>query len=1014
MEEIICHSYDFKESDGLKFQIQCWAFNRNSERFLLLFEDFFPRMKIRLPSYYTIFSANGPVKKYIKSSFWTNANIETFVNKIQLITKVEFSEPYTIDLKYNLYYHSDNKVKFVSLYFYSVKDMYYVANILENGFKKDEKSNLGIRMDVFFSGAYFKFEPFEHRMMTSVSKFLTALKLKTCQWFKIKCKKVPQDEKISKIENEYLCSYKDLVVIPLEETKTWITYPKILCFDIETYSHIHGAFPEPLNSKDVVYMISCIIQTYKKVETRKKYCIIFSDYKVKDEDPNSIIIKVETEKDLIDKFCDIIIEEDPTIITGYNILGFDYYYLNTRLERKNQTWKDSSLLLNIPVKFMIQNMESKAYGKNRFQYLDIAGRIVIDLFPLIKREHMKLDSYGLGFVANHFIGKTKHEISAKEMFKIYSDIQSSDIEIREKALYEMYKVILYCIQDSELVIELFDTLNIWISQIEMANIVLVTISETFTRGQQIRCSNQLYNIAVYDDVAITTIEKYRGKGYKGAFVFEPNPCLKRNVITLDFASLYPSIMRAFNICYTTLVPKENVEDYPENELNIITETIDLNEEHNNKQKKKKTNRNILPPNIIENKYAFVKKEVREGLIPKLERGLIDQRNKIKKEMKVIERIENKTDSDKLTHVVLDARQGGLKISANSIYGFIGTGEKGKLPLMDGAKSVTAMGKKLINEVFTKIEKNLGGSVVYGDTDSCMIDMNIKDPKECDRIGNALAQFINGCKKGDIDYFNIGKLIEEDKPPLFPEPLKMEFEKAMDILCITKKCYSYVLIDKNGEYVRNKNGELKINSKGNALARRDKCKFLKKVYEKVLRMIFEEKEFKDVINYILKEFELLLTGKVDEKELYIQININDSYKLETYWVNTFKRRVENEGKFFNAGEKVNCLLLDNGKTKVGEKLYLPEEYHEKDYPIDYFCYLQKKIIPNIDVLLNIAYKKQVEDIALNYFKSSRCRVPINDILLVFSYEYQNGVSIKDFKKRLKNKYQKFSGIKILKL
>jgi DNA polymerase delta subunit 1 len=1002
-ELIIGHSYDFKEYQSIdNVDIFCWFLNKNSEPGLIIFQNYSPSCYIELPNFYTYFKNGEPMKDYFSDSFWTRSNIDLYLSQLKIQTMAEFSESPTVNLRYKLYFHSDTKKKFVHLKFKTARDMFYLTSFLEKGNKKSAKSQYGIEIND--DGKYFKAIPHENKLITTTCKMITEKNMKTCQWFKIKGERVDNDCKISTLKNEYICDYNNIEAIPLSETQSWMTHPVVLVFDIETYSYNHNSFPDALKSKDVAYMISCITQQFKKRETRKRYCIIFGDYTrilakktpaEIDDIENSIIIKVNSEKELIDKFCDIIIEEDPTVMSGYNILCFDYMYLNTRLERLNNKWKNISRLLYVPPENVKQKFESKAYGKNPFDYIDIPGRINIDLFPLIKREHGKLDSYGLGFVANYFLGRTKHDISAKEMFKIFSNIISKTISQKKKdrAKIQMYKVILYCIQDSELVMDLFDKLNIWISSIEMANIVGVTISETFTRGQQIRCVSQLYTMCYSKGYIVNTIEKYIGQGYDGAFVFDPVPGLYECITCLDFSSLYPSIIQAFNICYSTYVHPDSYEDYEDDDLIIIKNTVDINAEHNKKQSKKKV-KELLPPEFKTYVFKFVKKSIREGLLPALEYNLISERNKIKKKIKEINKKEVKTFDDEVSLISYDARQLAIKCSANSFYGFLGTGEKGKLPFMEGATCVTSLGRTLISHVFKKIQEEWGGTAVYGDTDSCMIDLQIKDRKECHRIGNALAQFINGAKKGDIDYKN-GGFIQNDIEPLFPEPLKMEFEKSMKILCIKKKCYAYILIDKNGEYIRKANGDLDIQSKGIALSRRDKCKFLKRVYEKVLQMIFSGKLFDEVILYMFDEFKKLLNGEINTKELLLVCLINDTYKQENNSVNVFKKRMEAEGKTFVVGEKVQFLILANGGIKTGEKMCILEDYDNGEFEIDFIYYLQKRIIGNIDTLINIAYKNEIAKINLEYKKSSRCRVSSNNILSSLVFELEKGNTIDAF-------------------
>lgn len=165
-----------------------------------------------------------------------------------------------------------------------------------------------------------------------------------------------------------------------------------------------------------------------------------------------------------------------------------------------------------------------------------------------------------------------------------------------------------------------------------------------------------------------------GEGYEGATVIDPlRGFYNEPIATLDFASLYPSIMIAHNLCYTTLLRKpEGVEgtDY------IKTPSGNL----------------------------FVTKEKRQGLLPVILQDLLAARKRAKNEMK------HATDDFK--KMVLNGRQLALKISANSVYGFTGA-MVGKLPCMEISSSVTAFGREMINLTKEEVEKRFKKGAMDG-------------------------------------------------------------------------------------------------------------------------------------------------------------------------------------------------------------------------------------------------------------------------------------------------------------
>ena len=171
---------------------------------------------------------------------------------------------------------------------------------------------------------------------------------------------------------------------------------------------------------------------------------------------------------------------------------------------------------------------SDAYGYNKMNIFTCPGRISVDVMIDIKRNY-KLAMYNLASVGNHFLGESKVDLKAHEMFQIHKEIteivsvakETTGLErdreaieafIRvnpdqENRILEVIKgntlVCHYNIQDSVLVIRLFEKLNTWISLIELSSIVRVTPIEFFTRGQQVRCIAQLYFEASRRDIVMT-------------------------------------------------------------------------------------------------------------------------------------------------------------------------------------------------------------------------------------------------------------------------------------------------------------------------------------------------------------------------------------------------------------------------------------------------------------------------------------------------------------------------------
>lgn len=150
--------------------------------------------------------------------------------------------------------------------------------------------------------------------------------------------------------------------------------------------------------------------------------------------------------------------------------------------------------------------------------------------------------------------------------------------------------------------------------------------------------------------------------FEGATVIEPKRGYYNDPIaTLDFSSLYPSIIMAHNLCYTTLLTNTKKK-----ELNIQEDQI-----------------TATPSNSL-----FIKGAVRKGILPEILENLLTARKRAKAELK--------QETDPLKQKVLDGRQYALKVSANSVYGFTGA-QMGKLPCLE----ISAVSYQYSRNIFNK-------------------------------------------------------------------------------------------------------------------------------------------------------------------------------------------------------------------------------------------------------------------------------------------------------------------------
>jgi len=687
---LIVHAYDWKvkdeSDDNGHVVIHCWALDRESKPHLLRFHDFPAYCYVELP----LFIGHRRVN-------WSGYKAQQVYETI--CWKLGEDKPFKYFFKQTeklYYYRGRKKYPMLVLLFNSVKAMYKCRSKLSKPFKVKDLGTVACKV--------------WETNIPIVRKLLTLRKIKYCQWFNIKGLKVHGDDKISKLEDEYVVDRFTMMPISPEETSSWVTCPTILSFDIETYSDRHKALPDPYSSKHVAYMISCVFQRSGDPSSRITDIILLGD--CNDTDMANVI-KVNTEIELIDTMSELVNRYDPDILTGYNILGYDNPYLDTRLKRRLREWKPMGRLINEPTKMTSFSWGSSGYGHNEINMLEMDGRIMVDLLPIIRRDY-KLPLYNLGYVSNYFLGRTKHDVTAKQMFEAYElgkdsetdpdqalkdyiegrlelitsdpDLTSKedlfekfhvlqympfdetetqkadmdkipDINLKQHAMEEMKKVVDYCVVDSDLVLDIFEKIHCWIALIEMSNVVGVTPVELFTRGQQLRVLSQVYDEASNDGIVIDerTVPKME---YSGGFVYEPIPGIYHYIPCLDFKSLYPTVMISHNIDYRTYVPPEMMDKIPDHMCHLIEwdEEIEKKIESDSIDGDKKT-----VTEKVHYKFKFIKQEHLLGILPRLLVRLISERDTVRKTQKTCTK-------GSVEWIVLERRQLALKVSANSVTG----------------------------------------------------------------------------------------------------------------------------------------------------------------------------------------------------------------------------------------------------------------------------------------------------------------------------------------------------------
>ncbi|KAK2753152.1 DNA-directed DNA polymerase delta [Arachnomyces sp. PD_36] len=737
-------------------------------------------------------------------------------------------------------------------------------------------------------------------------------------------------ERQSNCQIEATVHYRDLIAHPNDGEWAKMAPLRVLSFDIECAGR-KGIFPEA--DKDPVIQIANIVTKVgeQKPFVRNVFVLDTCSLIV-----NTQILEFDTEQKMLMAWRDFLQKVDPDVIIGYNTSNFDFPYLLDRARHlKCGRFPYWSRLPEVESKVKESTFSSKQMGNRGTMTTNTPGRIQLDLLQLIQRDH-QLRSYTLNSVSAQFLGEQKEDVHHTMITELFNGTPDS-----------RRRLAVYCLKDAYLPQRLMDKLMCLVNYTEMARVTGVPFNFLLSRGQQAKFISQLYRKALEQNLVIPNLpnKENSGEKYEGATVIEPiRQYYKVPVATLDFASLYPSIMQAHNLCYTTLLNQTSIDKLglKEGEDYIVTP----------------------------NRDRFCTAKVRKGLLTQILEELLGARKRAKKELAV--------ETDPFKKAVLNGRQLALKVSANSVYGLTGA-TVGKLPCLAIASSTTSYGRQMIEKTKEEVEAKYtiangyshDAQVIYGDTDSVMVKFGPEDLAETMKLGEEAAGYVSS---------------------KFIRPIKLEFEKVyFPYLLINKKRYA-------GLYWTNPHKYDKMDSKGIETVRRDNCRLVQNVIETVLRMILIDRDTDGAQEYVKSTISDLLQNKVDMSKLVITKALSKAdYSAKQAHVELAERmRKRDAGSAPTLGDRVAYVIVKGaGGSKNYEKSEDPIYVLENNLPIDTKYYLDNQLTKPLARIFDpiLGVKKSAQLITGEHTRSISVVAPTLGGLMKFAKKTQTCMGCK---------------------
>jgi len=537
-----------------------------------------------------------------------------------------------------------------------------------------------------------------------VMRFLHIRKIEPAGWIRL------NDYK--NIENGSTCHvYVSASYTDIDPCENQDRMAPIMCcaFDIECTS-LDGSFPDPKRASDDCIMIASIFRRVGNDNNESCLKVVHTLKKCEEiPQENLIVIECENEKELLMSWRLLMQTMDPDFIYGYNSNGFDWTYIHERAKRHTSSYKKfmkMSRIKNEQVEFEIKKLASSALGDNTHKFIDMTGRVVLDVMKEIQKEH-KLDMFKLDFVAEHFLQSNKVDLSPSELFRKYNKVGTPEA-IKEIAIY--------CIQDTDLCNDLVWKLNIVINAIKMANVCTVPVEYIFYRGQGVKIFSLVAKECRNDNIIIPVIKKpynltieeeeqrKKEAQYQGALVIDTDGGLYYEpVVVLDFNSLYPSCIIRWNISHDTIIL--------DNKYNNIEGIKYANIEYIDYDDKKVICRFVQTGPNGEN----------QGILARILKKLLDTRKDYKNKMKNVSK-------SSFEYTLLNGSQLAYKVVANSCYGQCGASTS-PIYYKKIAACTTSKGREMLTKAKELGEASgLNTECIYGDSVMGYTPILLQDPE----------------------------------------------------------------------------------------------------------------------------------------------------------------------------------------------------------------------------------------------------------------------------------------------
>ena len=618
-----------------------------------------------------------------------------------------------------------------------------------------------------------------------------------------------------------------------------------------------------------------------------------------------------TELDLLMKVVDIVRYYDPDILTGYEVHNSSWGYLMERARVKydfNLCDEISRMKSQSHGRF---GKEDDRWGFRETSTIRVTGRHTINIWRAMRGE-LNLLQYTMENVVFHLLHRRIPHFSFADLTRWYGSKNPRDLS----------KVIGYFVSRVQMDLEILEANELVPRTSEQARLIGVDWFSVISRGSQFKVENIMFRIAKPENFIVVSPSRRQVGGQNALeclpLVMEPQSDFYTSpMLVLDFQSLYPSVMIAYNYCYSTFLGRV-VSWRGTNKMGFTNyqrehRLLELLKDH---------------INIAPNGIMCAKTNIRKSLLAKMLGEILETRVMVKSGMKV-------DKNDKTLQRLLNNRQLALKLIANVTYGYTSASFSGRMPCSEIADSIVQTGRETLEKAIALIHsvERWGAEVVYGDTDSLFV-------------------YLKGRTKAQA--FDIGEDIAATITRMNPRPVKLKFEKVYHpCVLLAKKRYV------GFKYEHRDQKEPEFDAKGIETVRRDGTPAEQKIEENALKILFRTADLSQVKSFFQSQCTKIMRGKISIQDFCFAKEV----RLGTYSEKgppppgaliSARRMLEDPRLEPQYGERVPYVVITGGpQARLIDRCVAPDVLlHDAQSELDAEYYISKNLIPPLERIFNL--------------------------------------------------------------